>query len=194
MYRAEASWLQYSLLSETQHLPELTFTSKALYKPLAEKAKNFYDLASEVFLRLDTQKQEEISSHAVWMTLCETEICETILKNSGFIDTAKPIGKAKLSQENNEYYTTLEQVSKLQFGYTPQQTPINALESTAAFIAQDDIEFRQKHYTKYLKAQKSYFDKMRRSPLLVSFLNAEGNLEVMGRGKDTRKSKGFCKD
>jgi hypothetical protein len=194
IYRAEASWLQYSLLSETQHLPELTFTRKALYKPFAEKAKNFYDLALEVFLQLDTQQQEEISSPAIWMILCEIELCETILKNSGFIDTARPIGKAKLSQENNEHYTTLEQVSKLQFGYAAQQSPISALESAAAFIAKEDIEFRHKYYAKYLKAQKSYVEKLRRSPFLVGFLNAEGNLEIMGRGKDTRKSKGFCKD
>lgn len=193
-YRAEALWLRYFLLDETQHLPELTFTWKALYKPFAERAINFHRLAQEVFLRIDTCQQEEISSPGIWMTLCEIELCETILKNSGFIDIARPIGKAKVAQENNKYYTHLEQVTKIRFGYATQQTPISALESTAAFIAQEDIEFRHKDYTKYLKAQKSYFEKLRRSPLLIGFLDAKGNLEIMGRGKDTRKPRGFCKD
>ena len=89
-FRVKAQWLEYYLLDRTDVLPELTFTWKVEFKPLAEIAVSYFRLAQEVLPRLDWA-QEQISSAGYWMMLCELQTCDSAMKNSGYTDKPKPV-------------------------------------------------------------------------------------------------------
>ncbi|MBD1895886.1 hypothetical protein [Coleofasciculus sp. FACHB-129] len=194
-YRAKALWLECFWLGKAELRPELTFTEKVCYKPLAQMSMAFFQLADEVHHRFDWAKEQNLRP-LEWMVLCEFQLCETAFKNSGY--TAEPtcVGKAQLYNRALKRYKSLEDPEKLVFGVSDFRKPIEALEESAAFLAKEDIVFRNSHYQDYLRVQKRCFKAVRDSHLKAMLLDND-SIKVLGRGVDTRgaksRKKGFQK-
>lgn len=189
-FRIKAQWLEYYLLDRTNILPELTFTWKIEFKPLAEMAVSYFRLAQEVLPRVGWE-QEQIPTAGFWMMLCELQICDAIMKNSGYTQKPKtdPLGKSTLYQQAVEHYDALGDVNKLSIAKRNSVLPIQALEGEAALIAQHDTNFRNSYFAEYRKTQKRCFRSLRDSPAQHIILQADGTLQVLGRGQGKRQKK-----
>lgn len=186
-YRAKAMWLEFLLLQKTELHPELTFTEKACYKPLAKMSIAFLELATEVEPCFDWAKEQNLYPRE-WMVLCEFQLCETAFKNSGYTAEPNCIGKAQLYNRALKRYKSLEDPEELVFGVSDFRKPIEALEESAAFLAKEDIVFRNDVWQKYLKVQRQCFKALRDSRLKAMLLHND-SIKVLGRGVDTRESK-----
>jgi hypothetical protein len=192
-YRNTAAWLEYYLLDRCEVLPDLTFTNKVHYKPLADRAMAFYDLAKELYPRF-VWAQEQNLRPLEWMVQCEIQLCEAALKNSYYEGTAQPTGKSERYKKAVQYYQWMENAEKLEFGRAGTVSAIELLEMGASYVAKSDFEFRKTHYWEYCQKQKRLFRVIRDSPLLAVVATPDGDLKVLGRGQGTRsksKKRGF---
>lgn len=189
-FRIKAQWLEYYLLDRTDILPELFFTWKIEFKPLAEIALSYFRLAREVLPQVNWE-HEQIPTPGFWMMLCELQTCEAMMKNSGYTQKPKsvPLGKSSLYQQAVEHYDALEDVDKLSIARRDSVLPIQALEGEAALIAQNDVKFKNTYFADYRKTQKRCFRNLRDSPVRHLILQADGTLQVLGRGQGKRQKK-----
>lgn len=189
-FRIKAQWLEYYLLDRPEHLPELTFTWKIEFKPLAEIAVSYWRLAQEVLPRLDWA-QEQIPTAGFWMMLCELQTCDSVLRNSGYTENPKPvpIGKSTLYKQAVEHHDLLGDVEKLSIGKRALVSPVEALEGGAALIAQHDIAFRNGYFAEYRRTQKRCYRSLRDSPVQNLIMQEDGTLQILGRGQGKRQKK-----
>ncbi len=195
-YRNKAAWLEYYWLDKHEALPELTFTHKVHYKPLAERTRAFYHLAQEIYPRLASAQEQNLRP-LEWTLQCEIQLCEIALKNSYYESTIHPpVGKSERYKEATHYYQWLEDAENLEFGGTRTVSAIEKLEMDASFLAKNDLNFRNNHYRRYCQTQKQLFRTIRDSPLLGVVATPDGGIKILGKGQGGRaknKKRGFKK-
>lgn len=187
-YRNKAAWLEYYLLDKTDLLPELTFTSKVNYKFFAETTLAFLKLAQEVYPRSDLAQSQKLTPRA-WMVLCEADLCDMSLSNSGYTGNAQPTGKRELYEYAMQYCEQMEDAQKLSFVKATDGTALELLESEAAFIAKHDVRFCNSYYREFLKKLKRHYRNLKNSPLQITYLEPDGSTKALDKGRDARQRK-----
>lgn len=183
MYRYKADWLEYLLLDNTLKLPELRFTERAEYKPLAELSRAWFKLAGETFL-LSGQLESYAVKPAMMLYLIESELCEELLKDSGFISTPNPKSKSKSYDNALDFNKTYWDIERLKCqGSEISYSPSDILLNEAGVIANrpENTRFRA-HWRDFLKTYKRCYREIERSPLNIIYLE-DGKIERVGRGK-----------
>lgn len=195
-YRNQAAWLEYYWLDKHEALPDLTFTDKVHYKPLAERTMAFYHLAQEIYPRLALAQEQNLRP-LEWTLQCEIQLCEIHLKNSYYESAIRPpVGKSERYKKAVQYYQWLENAERLEFGGTGTLSAIEILEMGASFVAKSDSNFRNGHYRQYCQTQKRLSRTIRDSPLLGVVATPDGGTKVLGKGQGGRaknKKQGFGK-
>ncbi len=184
-YRALADWLKYYLLGYYELFFELSNTSKAYFKSLAERSKAIYDLASETYLLSDILQKESLYPVLV-LYLIEREICITLLNNSGITDKPNPIGKGISYETTKNMCERFENATLQHFN---GQKSIHSIQELLVYQAKEisliteNYEFRS-HYHDFLKSVTRCEDKIRRNKnIQVAYLDKNSLSVLNGRGK-----------
>lgn len=190
-YRIQSQWLEYYLLNRTDLFPELTFTWKVNYKPIAERSLAVLKLAQEVWPRsVSAQSQKDkIPSPLDWLLMVEIDHCEESLRNSGFTGIARPVGSRELYKRTLEICARTADPGKLEFYPRDNLSALEFLESEAALIARDDLRFCNTYYSDYQRAMKQFSRNILNSPLKGIFLLQNGSIQKMEHGQGKKKAK-----
>lgn len=186
-YRYLADWLEYYVLKDTSKLAFLNKTERKIYKPNAELSMAILRLIQEVCAFVDWLDSKKISINRWWLA-CEWEMCDDLLKHSGYLDSPLLIG-------SSDYYKQFQHQDK-EWGNQQTQTtdigiyeatPMQALEGLAYLISQhrDNILFRT-HFDHYRKIKKRVANALRKSKLNPAYLN-NGQFHLMQQGKPGQK-------
>ncbi|WP_373529115.1 hypothetical protein [Nostoc sp.] len=194
-YRNQSHWLEYYLLNRTDLLPELTSTWKVNYKPIAERFLAVLRLAQEVWPRSASaqSQKDKLPSPLDWSLIFEMDNCELFLRNSGFTGLAIPVGSRKVYERTLQTCAQVADPRKLEFYPRNDMSALEFLESEAALIARDYVNFRNTYYSDYLRAAKRIARDLLNSPLKGIFLLPDGSIQKMerGQGKKPNKRKSF---
>jgi hypothetical protein len=219
-YWAIGMWLELYLLHNLDPLLtiNLNLSPNCHYKPLAVRAKAFYELAFELYTLAMSNKKPCLKAIAEakltpqnWMLLCEGYICKAGLRNSYYGDhtvldqqNQETKGKTQLYNSARNYYApfTEDNLVSLKFApATPESgmslTWIQVLECTGAAIAKEDSQFRNLHWLPYRATQLRIIREINNSKFLKAIkTNPDGSLEALEkgkRGKGKGKNKGEWK-
>jgi hypothetical protein len=191
-YRDKAKWLQYEMLNHSEIRFELNHTDTYQYKLFAQRTLSFKQLANAICSFKGSWAQEQKIDPLLWTLYIEGQLCEISLRTSGYIsERASLIGAGKSDQYTwgLAHYEWLEDVGKLRFDNNDGDSAIGALVKHAAWIAKFDTEFRHTCYADYLKTQKRYHRRLKNSKFNVVYLDSDGNIRQLSRGRDTRTKK-----
>jgi hypothetical protein len=195
-YCAQADWLKYYLLAESDLAAELTFTRKAYYKPHAELSRAFYQLIQEVFL-LSGDLQDDVGQPELMLLLIERERCENHLRKSGFTDKPEPIGKVEQQRRVKKFCDKLWDAEKLSDSADRicNSSPTRILLDQAINLAKcpKNIQFR-KHYHDFLRTVKRCYREVKDCPTLHHVFLEGDTLKVLGNGCRGKQKKGFSKN
>jgi len=182
---SHAMWLDYYLLNRKEALPELTFTSKVHYKPLAERTMAFYHLAQEIYPRSQLAQEQNLSP-LLWTLLCEIQLLEVALRNSYFESGLRsPVGKATQYKRSVKRYTALGEPTKLKFKGARLVSHLETLEMEGAWLAKNDSNFCRSYWTPYCQKQKRIFRAIRDSPLRGILATPDG-FKLLGSGNQKK--------
>lgn len=212
---ATGLWLDLYLLHKVDKLLAINVNipPNCFYKPLAIRAKAFYDLALELYILAMSGKKALLNWIAeinltpqVWMLMCEHYICEAGLRNSYFGEhtvfseqkaSRRVLGKTELYNLTRKHYSLFSETNLVSLKFLPSQKPltwIQLLDCTGAAIAKDDSQFRNLHWQPYMATQLRVAREINNSKFLKGIkTNPDGSLEVLGRGnrgQDKGKRKG----
>jgi hypothetical protein len=188
-YRAIGYWLRYFLRHENHLKFELLNTRKQLCKPFAEILMNYFYLAKH----LSTQPKSSFYiaySPEYLLMMIGLQHCSEDLNHSGFLNNAQPEGKEITYTLARKHYDSLLS-SKMSFvrseGEQVALQPKEFLEGLAAWLANNDTEFRSGYFYEYTRSQKRCYRQIKsNSQLKAAYL--DGNeLKHMSRGRGKQK-------
>jgi hypothetical protein len=190
-YIAKADWLSYLLLGRTDLELELKITEKAHYKSLADETVAFYLLIKEVWARVDFGAY--IPSPEYWLLEIEIEMLTNMLMRSGILGEADRFGKKEMYGEVKDWADSVSEVSNLKPNGTKTSSGYYETLIASAFdLALNEKGFEEEHYLPFLRRLKRSYRDRERAAVYGFYLNENGDLQMIYRGKRSNK-KGFGK-
>ncbi len=189
-YRVIGYWLRYFLQHENHLKFELLESRKQLCKPFAEILQNYFFLAKHLAAhQKSSHVMAQMTPEYLLLMVALQHCCED-LNNSGFLNLPKPEGKEMTYALARDHYDSLLSTG-LPFtrseGKEVAIQPKEFLEGLAAWLANNDTEFRSGYFYEYTRSQKRCYRQIKANPQLkASYLNGN-ELKHMSRGRGGKR-------